>query len=236
MRLAMLIGMAKQIPCAEWMIAVLMPITRPRLSSSGPPLLPGFRAASVWITLSTRWPVMLRKVRPSALIDAGRHRRIEAERTADRHHELADAQARRFAELRMRQSRGIGLHDRDVGPGVGPDHAARDLSAVVQAHPHAARAAHDVMVGEQKAVGREQKPRARPARATALPRSRRARKLTTAGPSDSATVTITREYASRASCSLSCAPERSGAAGEPSDPSLTNRNMNGFILLDLCFP
>ena len=150
MRLAMLIGIAKQIPCAEWMMAVLMPITRPWLSSSGPPLLPGFRAASVWITLSTRWPVMLRKVRPRALITPGGHRRIEAERAADRDHELADAQAGRFSELCMRQARGIGLHDRDVGPGVGPDHPARDLPAVVQPNAHAARTPDDVMVREQE--------------------------------------------------------------------------------------
>ncbi|MNV60975.1 hypothetical protein D3C71_1534640 [compost metagenome] len=30
-------------------IEVLMPISRPRLSSSGPPELPEFTAASVWI-------------------------------------------------------------------------------------------------------------------------------------------------------------------------------------------
>src|SRR5438132_6181 len=49
------------------MTAVLMPITWPLLSTSGPPLLPGLSAASVWMTLSTRWPVMLRNVRPVAL-------------------------------------------------------------------------------------------------------------------------------------------------------------------------
>ena len=43
----MLIGMAKQMPWAGAMMAVLMPMTRPRESTSGPPLLPGFRAASV---------------------------------------------------------------------------------------------------------------------------------------------------------------------------------------------
>ena len=42
MCLAALIGMAKQMPWADGMIAVLMPITCPRLSTSGPPLLPGF--------------------------------------------------------------------------------------------------------------------------------------------------------------------------------------------------
>jgi len=49
----MFTGMAKQIPWAGWMTAVLIPTTCPRLSTSGPPLLPGLRAASVWMTLST---------------------------------------------------------------------------------------------------------------------------------------------------------------------------------------
>src|SRR5271170_7545910 len=109
MRFAMLIGMAKQIPWAEWMIAVLIPITRPRLSSNGPPLLPGLSAASVWITLSTKCPVILRKVRPRALI-AGGHGGIKAERTTDRHRKLPDPQARRFSQYCMRQARGIRLH------------------------------------------------------------------------------------------------------------------------------
>ncbi len=49
-------------------MAVFMPMTMPLESSSGPPLLPGFKAASVWITLSTKCPVMLRSVRPRALM------------------------------------------------------------------------------------------------------------------------------------------------------------------------
>jgi hypothetical protein len=38
---------AKQIPCAPAMIAVLMPMTSPADDTSGPPELPGLRAASV---------------------------------------------------------------------------------------------------------------------------------------------------------------------------------------------
>jgi hypothetical protein len=41
------IGTAKQMPWAPPMIAVVMPITRPALSTSAPPLLPGLSAASV---------------------------------------------------------------------------------------------------------------------------------------------------------------------------------------------
>ncbi len=47
--LAMSIGMAKPIPWAVSAWAVVTPTTRPDPSTSGPPLLPGLIAASVWI-------------------------------------------------------------------------------------------------------------------------------------------------------------------------------------------
>ena len=48
---AMLIGMAKLMPWLSPAPAVLMPMTLPLGSSSGPPLLPGLMAVSVWIRL-----------------------------------------------------------------------------------------------------------------------------------------------------------------------------------------
>ena len=45
---AMLIGIAKPMPFALAAIAVLIPMTLPPASSSGPPLLPGLIAVSVW--------------------------------------------------------------------------------------------------------------------------------------------------------------------------------------------
>ena len=48
---AMSIGIANPIPLLLVAIAVLMPITFPPASSSGPPELPGLIAASVWIRL-----------------------------------------------------------------------------------------------------------------------------------------------------------------------------------------
>src|ERR1035437_2713361 len=47
--LAMVIGMAKPIPWAVDAWAVVTPMTCPDASTSGPPLLPGLIAASVWI-------------------------------------------------------------------------------------------------------------------------------------------------------------------------------------------
>lgn len=43
-------GMAKPMPFAPWVTAVLMPTTRPERSTSGPPELPGLMAVSVWIS------------------------------------------------------------------------------------------------------------------------------------------------------------------------------------------
>ncbi len=63
---AVLLATAKQMPCAPMMTAVLMPITSPREDTSGPPELPGFKAASVWITSSIRRPLRDRNERPSA--------------------------------------------------------------------------------------------------------------------------------------------------------------------------
>ena len=53
---AVLMAIAKQMPWAGAMTAVLMPTTSPAEFRSGPPELPGFKAASVWIRLSIRWP------------------------------------------------------------------------------------------------------------------------------------------------------------------------------------
>ncbi len=48
-------------------MAVFTPISRPALSSSGPPELPGLIAASVWMTSRIVRPVTAGMVRPRAL-------------------------------------------------------------------------------------------------------------------------------------------------------------------------
>ena len=60
-------GTAKLMPWAMANTAELMPTTRPRESTRGPPELPGLSATSVWMMLSMRRPVVLRSERPSAL-------------------------------------------------------------------------------------------------------------------------------------------------------------------------
>ena len=63
-RVASSIGTAR--PSPRPATAVLMPITRALESASAPPELPGFRAASVWITFSTTRPAGTGSERPSA--------------------------------------------------------------------------------------------------------------------------------------------------------------------------
>jgi len=51
-------GMANPRPWAPARMAVLMPISSPRMFRSGPPELPGLMGASVWMSPSYRapWP------------------------------------------------------------------------------------------------------------------------------------------------------------------------------------
>ncbi len=58
--------MPAELPDSDW-IAVLTPTSRPALSSSGPPELPGLIAASVWITPATSRNSVVGSSRPSAL-------------------------------------------------------------------------------------------------------------------------------------------------------------------------
>ena len=67
MWVAALIGTARPSPMPA--TAVLIPTTRARPSERAPPELPGFSAASVWITFSTSLPaepVLVGSERPSA--------------------------------------------------------------------------------------------------------------------------------------------------------------------------
>ena len=114
------IGIAKPRPWASVETAVLMPMTRPFASSSGPPLLPGLIAASVWSRLvrvsgrpvASSWTVI---VRPVAGQDALGHGLGEGpERAADGDDRGTDRGGRRVADDRRLQATGIDLDQREV--------------------------------------------------------------------------------------------------------------------------
>ena len=106
-----------------------MPTTRARPSASAPPELPGFSAASVWITLST--------TRPSPVGRSGRARETTPAVT-DRSKPFGlptattswpTRSARRVAELGRDERVGLGAEHREVRQRIGAD----DLGAVLGA-------------------------------------------------------------------------------------------------------
>ena len=124
MRVASLIGTARPRPTPA--TAVLTPTTREAPSASAPPELPGFRAASVWITFSTSRPAEPERVGSDAAQrrdDARGDRAGQAHRAADRDHQLPDPERVGVAE-RRRASRSLGLRadDGEVGERVLADH------------------------------------------------------------------------------------------------------------------
>ena len=119
--LAVLMPMAKQIPCAGRMVAVFTPTTRPAESTSGPPELPGIQRG-VGLDHVVDQATGIRPQRPAQSADhARRHRRLESVGRADRDHDLADAQALRIAESGGGQAR-VSSSIRESPPGRWRDH------------------------------------------------------------------------------------------------------------------
>ena len=90
--------------CGSLAASVGMPITRPWMSASAPPELPGLIGALVWIVFGSVTPLPSDELRPSALTIPCGHARAEPERVADRHRDVADAQLRRVGEDRRAQA------------------------------------------------------------------------------------------------------------------------------------
>ena len=157
---AVLMGVAKHRPCAPRMMAVLTPMTSPRAVTRGPPELPGFSAASVWITLSMSRPDCERSDRPDGAHHACRHRALESEGVADRDHQLADTEGARISELCRRKARFMDAHHGEVGIGVVADKDGGVSASVGEDRLHPRCAVNDVAVGEDESVGGENEPRA----------------------------------------------------------------------------
>ena len=145
-----------------------MPMTSPRESTSGPPELPGLRAASVWMTLSISAAAGARSAAAQGADDAGGDGELEAER-------LPMAMAS-WPTLRVWSGRGrpgtrrrrrcggrrfgVGIFADEGGGGVRPSpRATADCAGVVD----------DVAVGEDEAVGGEDEAGAGAAGALVVP-------------------------------------------------------------------
>ena len=128
-RVVALIGTASPSPTPA--TAVLMPTTRPRPSTSAPPELPGFSAASVWMTSSTTRaaaPARVGSERPSAettpaVTEPAKPCGLPIATTSWPTRSVGGV-----AELGRRQRLAVGAQHRQVGERVGADHARRDLA------------------------------------------------------------------------------------------------------------
>ena len=150
----MSIGMAKPMFWACPATAVLIPMTLPLGSSSGPPLLPGLIAVSVWMRLLSWLPLSTGMLRPTAeMIPLVTESVNVAERAADRDRGLADLDGRRVADRGGRQAGRLDLDDRQVGQRVDAVDGCVELAPVVEVDGEARRIALDhVVVGEDEAV------------------------------------------------------------------------------------
>ena len=145
-------GTAKPMPCAMAMMAVLMPATRPRASTSGPPELPGFSEAVCCTTPSMRRPWRLRSERPRALT-------TPADTVDSKPNGLPTATTSCPArsccpavELCVGQRAGLGAQHGKISGRVAPGDHGRHAAPVDERHPRLAHLLHDVLVGQQVAV------------------------------------------------------------------------------------
>ncbi len=126
---------------------MLIPTTRPRASASAPPELPGFSAASVWITSSITRPadpLRVGSARPSALTTPAVTEPASPSGLPTATTSCADHQVVGVAQPdRVRQVvRPGGAQHGQVGERVGAGHGDLDLAAVDEVGPPAHGLAH----------------------------------------------------------------------------------------------
>ena len=156
-RAAMSIGMAKPMPWLSPATAVLMPMTLPLGSSSGPPLLPGLIAVSVWMRFVRTLAALDGDAPAEGRDDPARDGVGErAERAADGDRLLADLDGRRVADRGGREAGRVDLDDGEVGERVDAVDRGVEGAAVLEVDRERWRVAgDDVVVGEDQAVGVE---------------------------------------------------------------------------------
>ena len=92
--------------------------------------------------------------------DAHRHRLADAERVADGEHDVADLRVVGVAERRGLEVGRGDFHEREVARLVGADDFRVERASVVQIDVNLVRAVHDVVVGQDVAVARDDHARA----------------------------------------------------------------------------
>src|SRR5579859_343132 len=194
---AVSIGTLKLIPCAPRMMAVLTPTTRPRESHSGPPLLPGLSATSLWMMPSMARPSRARIVRPRALTTPAETVELKPSGLPMA---TTSCPARSEVESPKAAWRGAGPAARRTARSVAwstPTTWARELAPSV--NPSSSSGAPDATCAFVSTYPSGVKTTPEPA--PDGPRRERRAMLTTAGPTSSTTPITALEYASSTSAS-----------------------------------
>ena len=152
-RVVWFIGTARPRPMPA--TAVLMPTTRPLPSASAPPELPGFSAASVWMTSS-----MIRadrrprtgSDRPRRTDDARGHAPGQPQRVAHGHDQGSDPEVLGVAVRRWPGDRTVDPDHREVGERVSTHDLEAGGGAVGERRLPRARVTDDVGVRDQVAL------------------------------------------------------------------------------------
>ena len=153
----MSIGIAKPMPWAPPAAAVLMPMTLPLGSNSGPPLLPGLIAVSVWMRLREDLAGLDRDAATERGDDpAGDRVRELAERAADGDGLLADLDRRRVTDRSGREPGRLDLDDGQVRQRVDAVDGRVERAAVLEVDRQLLGVTgDDVVVGQDQPVGVE---------------------------------------------------------------------------------
>ena len=140
---------------------VLMPTSSPRVLISAPPELPGIDRGVGLDEVLVVGEADVRAARRAD--DAGGHGLAQLKRAADRQHPLADLQLARIAPRHDRQAACTSIFSSAMSVvGSVPIDLARDLALVGQRDRDLAHVlADDVVVGDDVAVGRDDRRRSR---------------------------------------------------------------------------
>ena len=135
---AVLIPMAKQIPWAGKMVAVLTPTTRPAESTSGPPELPGIQRGIGLNDVIDQAPG-IRAQRPSQRAHhTRRYGGLKAIGRANGDGDLAHAQFLRVSQFSRDQARLIDANDRQIAGGILADQGRGHMTPVGQSRRYRA--------------------------------------------------------------------------------------------------
>ena len=146
---------AKQIPCAGRIVAVLTPITSALRIDQRAAGISGVQSGVGLNHILDQAPRVRAQRSPQRADHARRHGGLKPVRIADRNRHLARPQLLRISQWNGLQSGNIDSNDGKIGGRIIADGVSRSAPSVRQRHFDPRRVVHDVAIGENQSIGRE---------------------------------------------------------------------------------